>query len=164
MKCKKVVSRKIFWEPIIALYNVKKGQFAQIKPELITALERQALIVRAGGHTLRYVLPDSYAQLASKEQRIGKRYVTLEVEQMLMALQRNTLKIGELEETLADSLNRNQLKYLINKLYEDRIISSEGTGRGTKYKITAPYDVLHGDGLISSVISDLREKYASETG
>ena len=79
-----------------------------------------------------------------------------------MALQGNTLKIGELEKMLAGSLNRNQLKYLITKLYEDQVISSEGIGRGTKYKIAEPYDTLHGDGLTGTVVADLREKYAGE--
>lgn len=149
-------------EQIIALYKIKLGHFAQIKPELITTLEKQGLISRVGGHTLRYVLPKSYSQLASKEQRIAKKYITLEVEQFLMALQGNTLKIGELEKMLAGSLNRNQLKYLITKLYEDQVISSEGIGRGTKYKIAEPYDTLHGDGLTGTVVADLREKYAGE--
>ncbi len=147
-------------EHIIALYKVKLGLSAQVKPELITTLEKQKLIVRAGGHTLRYVLPDSYAQLATKEQRISKRYITLEVEQFLNALQGSTLKIAEIESALSGSLNRNQLKYLVSKLGEDGVIVTEGAGRATRYKVVAPYDALRGDALTDSVITALREKYS----
>lgn len=73
-------------EQIIALYKVKLGLSAQVKPELIAALEKQRLIARAGGNSLRYVLPDSYSELASRQQRIGKRYITREVEQMVTIL------------------------------------------------------------------------------
>lgn len=149
-------------EQIIALYKVKMGHYAQVKPELIAALEKQKLIVRAGGNSLRYVLPDSYAQLASREQRIGKRYITREVEQFLTALQGSTLKIAEIEKVLAGSLNRNQLKYLISKLWEDGIVVTEGAGRATRYKMKVPYGGLHGDALSHAVIKVLREKHSAD--
>ncbi|MBK6825604.1 MAG: putative DNA binding domain-containing protein [Chitinophagaceae bacterium] len=149
-------------EQIIALYKVKQGLSAQVKSELIATLEKQKLIVRAGGNTLRYVLPDSYSQLASKEQRIGKRYITREVEQFLTVLQGSTLKIAEIEQALAGSLNRNQLKYLISKLWEDHIVDTEGSSRATRYRIKIPFDTLSGDALSDAVIKVLREKHGAE--
>lgn len=148
-------------EQIIALYKVKSGLSAQVKPELISVLEKQKLIVRAGGHTLRYVLPDSYSQLATKEQRIGKRYITKEVEQFLTVLQGSTLKTTEIEIALGGSLNRNQLRYLITKLDEDGIVVPEGLGRATRYKMTATYEALRGDALTDAVIKALREKHGA---
>jgi len=77
-----------------------------------------------------------------------------------MAIQGKVLKIGELEEVLAGALNRNQIKYLITKLFEDNVIATEGAGRGTRYKITAPLEVLRGDPLINEVLASLRAWHA----
>lgn len=104
------------------------GNVAQF---MIASLERQGLIIKVGGHILRYVLPKSYALLTAKQQ-IGRWYVTREIEQLLVVLQGSSLKIGNKEQALTGSLNRNQLKYLVSKLYKDGIIRSEGTGRNTK--------------------------------
>jgi ATP-dependent DNA helicase RecG len=147
-------------EQITALHKVKTGQFTAIKQETIQVLERQGLVVRAGGHTQRYVLPDAYAQLSSGEQRIGKRYLTREIEQILIPLQDNALKIGELGKALSGALNRNQLRFLINKLYADEIIISEGQGRGTKYKLADGYASLRRESLTDAVITTLRDKYS----
>jgi hypothetical protein len=45
---------------------------------------------------------------------------------------------------------------LITKLFEDKIITTESAGRGTRYKIQAPFDVLRGDPLINEVLIALR--------
>jgi len=129
----------------------------------LESLERDGLIVRAGTHSNRYTLPARYYELSSKEKTIGSRYITLEVEQFLLVLQGHTLKIGELEQRLSGSLNRNQIKYLITKLYPDGIVDFEGSGKGTKYKLASQYASLSGDALVSTVISRLRDKYAPVT-
>jgi ATP-dependent DNA helicase RecG len=147
-------------EHIIALYKVKTGQYVPLKAELLVSLEREGLILKVAGHTNRYILPNQYYQLASKEQRIGKRYITSEIEQFLTVLQGNILKIGDLEKALIGSLNRNQIKYMVNKLFEDGIIDVEGAGRGTKYKISSAYTSLKGGTLMNAVVGMLREKYA----
>jgi len=154
-------NQRLSVEEIVTLHKVKSGAFAQVKPDLLVQLERDGLIKRAStsGHTKRYVLRDEYYQVASKEQRIGSRYVVVEVEQFLLAIQGRELKIGDLEEELSSSLNRNQIKYLISKLYQDQILKSSGQGRGTKYFLAEAYASLKGDALISEVVSSLRESF-----
>jgi ATP-dependent DNA helicase RecG len=147
-------------EKIIGLHKVKSGLVGEVKKSVLESLEREALIERAGSHSNRYTLPARYYELASKEKSIGSRYIALEVEQFLLALQGHTLKIGELERRLSGSLNRNQIKYLISKLNPDGIIDSEGSGKGTKYKLSAQYAALSGDALLAEVGFRLREKYA----
>jgi ATP-dependent DNA helicase RecG len=147
-------------EKIIGLYKVKSGLVGEVKRNTLESLERDGLIVRAGSHSNRYTLPQRYYELSSKEKNIGSRYITVEVEQFLLALQGHTLKIGELERRLSGSLSRNQIKYLISKLIPDAIIDSEGSGKGTKYKLAPEYASLSGDSLVSRIISWLREKYA----
>jgi ATP-dependent DNA helicase RecG len=145
-------------EEIITLYKVKQGLFTQVKDTVLYGLERQGLIVKAGGSSQRYVLAENYAALADQEQRIGNRYVVAEVDQFLMAIQGRSLRIGELETLLAGSLNRNQIKYLVNKLYEDEIIQVEGISRGTRYSLKGTFARMPGDALVHAVISHLQDK------
>lgn len=155
-------NQKLSVEEIVGLHKIKSGSFNQLKPELLDRLVREGLIKKASGHTKRYLLPETYYQLSSKEQKIGSRYIAIEVEQFLLVIQGQKIKIGELEIELSGSLNRNQIKYLITKLYEDAIISSVGQGRGTRYILRELYQNLKGDTLVSTAISYLREKYDSK--
>jgi len=93
--------------------------------------------------------------------KIGRRYVVKEIEQLLFALQGNSLKMGALESLLSSSLNRNQLKYLTGKLIEDVIIQKNGEKSGTVYSIGIHYSHLRGNDLINKIIYKLREKYNS---
>jgi ATP-dependent DNA helicase RecG len=147
-------------EKIIGLYKVKSGLVGEIKRDTLDSLGRDGLVTRAGTHSNRYTLPQRYYELSSKEKSIGSRYITLEVEQFLLVLQGHALKIGELEQRLSGSLSRNQIKYLISKLFPDGIVEFEGSGKGTKYKLASQYASLSGDGLVSTVIAWLRDKYA----
>jgi ATP-dependent DNA helicase RecG len=145
-------------EQIIALWKVCAGQFGQVKGHLLASLQKESLISKLTGNTNRYTLNDRYYTLASKEQRIGKRYIVTEVEQFLFALQGQSLKIGELETKLSPSISRNQIKYLISKLFEDKVIQFTGTGRGTRYKMAKAYDTFKGESLAQIVFQTLREK------
>jgi hypothetical protein len=76
-----------------------------------------------------------------------------------MALQGNALKMGELEKNLEESLNRNQIKYLTGKLFEDKVLHKDGKGSGTVYTIHPSYSLLRGDNLLQKIIDYLRNKY-----
>jgi ATP-dependent DNA helicase RecG len=141
---------------IIALNKIKKGQFTDINPETINWLIDRQYIKRSQGHSHRYILADEYEQLAKTEQKIGSKYVVREVERVVTALQGKALKIGELEERLTGALNRNQIKYLVNKLFTDEVITAEGSGRGTRYKLDNRFDEIQGSELIKQVITHLR--------
>jgi hypothetical protein len=138
---------------------VKQGLFAQVKPPVIGRLEKENLITKSSGSSNRYALSDQYSALAAWEQRIGSRYLVAEIDQLLIVTQGKILKIGELEVALADALNPNQIKYLISKLLEDDVIIAEGAGRGTRYKIKAPFDTLRGAQLTNDVLTSLRVRY-----
>jgi ATP-dependent DNA helicase RecG len=128
----------------------------------VAQLEKSGLIHKGSGHSSRYTLSEEYNMLKNDGLKIGKRYISIEIEQLLLALQATTLKIGDLEACLAESLNRNQLKYLISKLTEDKVIQQNGKGRGTFYSITPQYSNLTGDPLVKEVINFLRKKYEVE--
>ena len=153
--------QKLGVEQITGLHNIKLGQFNKVKLEILNQLEKEGLIIRSGGNavTARFTLADAYYRLASKAQRIGNRYVMSEIEVFLQVIQGQLLSIGDLGKALAGSLNRNQIKYLIQKLYDDEVIVSVGSGRGTKYRIADSYSLVKGDALINEVQNILREKH-----
>jgi ATP-dependent DNA helicase RecG len=150
-------------EEIISLYKIKLGLFSSVDEGTLNKLEKERLIIREGTHSRRYILPDLYKNLSDREQNIGSRYVISEVRHFLIAIQGRILPIGELEKLLHEVMNRNQIKYLIGKLYEDEIVTSEGAGRGTKYSLNVVIDHLAGDNLINHVISLLVEQYGQKS-
>jgi Predicted transcriptional regulator containing an HTH domain and an uncharacterized domain shared with the mammalian protein Schlafen len=150
---------KLGVEQIITLCKIRKGIFQNLKTNIVAQLEKQGLIFRASGHTNRYILSAEYHEMVDQEQRIAKRYLTNEIQNILLRLQNGPLKIGELESMLAESLNRNQIKYLLTKLTEDKIVDTTGSASGTKYLLSNEFAGLRGDLLYNSVIKILRERY-----
>ena len=110
-------------------------------------------------YTARYQLSEDYQKLTNDGQRILKRYIIKEIEQLLLVLQGNVLKMGDLEARISDSLNRNQIKYLTVKLFKDEVLSKEGKKSGTFYAISKQFSHLRGDSLIHDVIDHLRKKH-----
>jgi len=150
---------KLGVEQIITLSKIRNGIFRNLKQNIIDQLEKSGLIQKVSGHTNRYSLSDEYDQMVNESLKIGKRYLVKEIEQVLLILQGAKLKMGEVETLLHSSLNRNQLKYLLNKLVEDQILKTEGIGRGTKYIISEKFSALSGDSLSGRVIDELKAKY-----
>ena len=150
---------KLDVEHILALYKIKRGRFAAVKAATLNYLEREKLIKKTSGHTNRYVLADTYEEVASKEQRIGNRYLVTEVESILEALYGNPISIGELEKELEGFSNRNQIKYLLAKLYEDVVVEIVGRGKGTKYQLVEWLASLPVDKMKDALVNTLKEKY-----
>jgi ATP-dependent DNA helicase RecG len=150
---------KLGVEQIITLCKIRNGIFQHLKSEIVSQLERSGLIEKVSGHTNRYTLSSEYHTLVNDGLKIGKRYIAKEVELILLALQGNVLKIGDLEELLKDSLSRNQINYLKLKLMEDDILKVEGKIKGARYSIADKYADLRGDALVGAVITELRSKH-----
>jgi len=154
---------KLGVEQIITLFKINRGIFQHLKTSVLAQLEKSGLIKRVSGHSNRYTLSDMYDQLVNDGLKIGKRYLVKEVENLIIQLQGNVLKIGELEDRLSEFINRNQIKYLINKLTEDNVIQHQGVGKGTKYLLSESYAHLRGDLLSAKIVHTLREKYENIT-
>lgn len=150
---------KLGVEQIITLSKIRNGIFQNLKSEIVGQLEKSGLIEKVSGHTTRYTLPEEYHALLNEGLKIGKRYLVKEVEVLLLALQGSTLKIGDLELLLVDSLSRNQIKYLLGKLVEDDVITKDGQQRGTRYSIVEKLNLMRGDTLVNTVFNELRKKY-----
>lgn len=150
---------KLGVEQIITLCKIRNGIFQNLKAEIVGQLEKSGLIEKISGHTNRYTLSQEYHALVNDGLKIGKRYLVKEIELILLALQGNALKIGDLEDLLKDSLSRNQINYLKMKLMEDEVLKVEGKIKGARYSIADKYADLRGDVLLSAVITELRGKY-----
>lgn len=150
---------KLGVEQIITLSKIRNGIFQNLKMEIVSQLEKSGLIEKGSGHTNRYTLSQEYYALVNDGLIIGKRYLVKEIELILLALQGNALKMGELEKNLEASLNRNQIKYLTGKLFDDEVLSKDGKGSGTSYTIHKSFSVLRGEVLIQNVVSFLNSKY-----
>jgi len=150
---------KLGVEQIITLCKIRNGIFQNLKSEIVSQLEKSGLIEKISGHTNRYTLSQEYHALVNDSLKIGKRYLVKEIELILLALQGNALKIGDLEDLLKDSLSRNQINYLKMKLMEDEVLKVEGRIKGARYSIADKYADLRGDVLLSAVIAELRGRY-----
>lgn len=151
---------KLGVEQIITLCKIKNGLFQQLNPSIVSQLEKSNLIVKlSGGHTNRYVLSGEYHQLVNNDSKIAKRYLVREIELIVLALQGNALKVGDLEMKLKDSLSRSQVKYVLTKLMEDGILKTSGQIKGTRYLLLENFADLRGDLLVNEVINHLRSKY-----
>ncbi|MDD3323004.1 MAG: ATP-binding protein [Paludibacter sp.] len=146
---------KLGVEQIITLYKIHDGLLQGLNSEIVGQLERIGLIEKVSGHTNRYTLSREYEDLVKNELTIGN-FVVKEVELLLISLQGNALKVGEMEKSLSAYLSRNQIKYLLEKLIEDDIIKVEGKFKGARYSIVDKYVDLRGDKLINEVIIELR--------
>ena len=78
---------------------------------------------------------------------------------IVLALQGNALKVGDLESRLQNSLTRSQVKYLLTKLMEDDIVKTSGQIKGTRYLLLETFADLRGDLLVNEIVNYLRSKY-----
>lgn len=150
---------KLGVEQIITLYKVRKGIFAHLKENIVSQLLTLGLIRPVSTHTNRYILTEDFHKLEGEMQMIGKKYIATEVESIVLLLQGKKMKIGEIEQYLKNSLNRNQIKYLLSKLKDDEILITEGVAGGTKYFLSDLYKDLRGELLINKVVEDLKAKF-----
>ena len=150
---------KLGVEQIITLCKIRNGISQNLKAETVRQLEKSGLIEKVSGHTNRYTLSQEYHALVNDGMKIGKRYIVKEIELVLLALQGNNLKIGDLQEILKNSLSRNQISYLKMKLMEDNVLKVVGRIKGARYSIADKYADLRGDVLLSAVIAELRARY-----
>ncbi len=146
---------KLGVEQIITLYNIRNGNFQKLNKDIVQQLERAKLINRTSGHSLKFVLNDAFYDLEDKNNRIG-RYLVPELTSIILIIQAEEIKVGELEQKLNNKINRSQIKYILKKLREDNIIVTKGKGSGTKYLIHSKYENLRGDLLIEAILKELR--------
>lgn len=150
---------KLGVEQIITLCKINKGMFTKLDQKIVSELEKANLIVKVSPGSHKYILTSEYQNLYEQSLKIANRYLIEEIKLVVFELQDTKLKIGDIECKLEGFLNRNQIKYLISKLYDDEVVDKEGVGRGTYYLLNKQFDSFRGDSLMNEIISFLKKKY-----
>ena len=65
--------------------------------------------------------------------------------------QNDLLNMTDFTEIFEGKLTRNQVKYMIEKLVKDNVLTSEGTGKGTKYRL----NVVDAEGDLFDLIKEV---------
>ncbi len=146
-------------EQIITLFKINKGMYTNLDNKIVVELEKANLIEKVSPVSNRYVLASQYQNLYEQTLKIGNRYLIEEIKIVVFELQDTKLKIGEIESKLQGYLNRNQIKYLISKLYEDDVVDKDGIGRGTSYFLNKQFESFRGDSLMNEITAFLNKKY-----
>ena len=138
---------------------MRDGNFADLKSGIIDQLIQNGLIKKVYKSSSKYSLSDVYYAVANSNSKIQERYTIKDIEIILLSLQGTKKKVGEIEQDLSQSLNRNQIKYLLTKLQEDGVVQTQGKVKGTQYFITDELNQLRGMGLVGAVLDTLKKKH-----
>ena len=119
----------------IALHNIKEGKSEGINTQLLQELEQEELIKRSGGSASeKYVLADKYFDIKNTASEVGG-FRIIDLERVLNVLKDNPVaKMKDFVAAFDNDLNREQVRYLIDKLV-DVVIDKQGTGSGTTYSL-----------------------------
>ncbi|MDX1829300.1 MAG: ATP-binding protein [Lutibacter sp.] len=119
----------------IALHNIKEGKSEGINAQLLQELEQEELIKRSGGSASeKYVLADKYFDIKNTASEVGG-FRIIDLERVLNVLKDNPVaKMKDFVAAFDNDLNREQVRYLIDKLV-DVVIEKQGTGSGTTYSL-----------------------------
>jgi len=120
---------------IIGLHHIKEGKSDIVEGGILESLEKEGTIKRAGGTaSAKYVLADEYFELKNQEAEIGG-FRTIDLERVLDVFKTTKdAKMANFIDAFKEDLNRDQVKYLIEKL-SGRILIKEGSGSGTYYTL-----------------------------
>ncbi|MFF5384323.1 ATP-binding protein [Pedobacter suwonensis] len=125
---------------VIALAKIRDGHSIGLDPAILTKLERNSLISRIGaGKSQKYILGEDYQALSAAPLLIGT-YGASELSTIIKALSPDKgIRIGTIVGAFNEKLTREQVKYLIEKLVDDKVIERAGTANTTTYKIDAKF-------------------------
>lgn len=119
----------------IALYNIKEGKSESVDANILVELEEEKFIKRSGGSASdKYVLADKYFTLKNTPSVIGG-FRIIDLERVLnVFMDSSSAKMKDFVAAFDGDLNREQVKYLIDKLV-DVVIEKQGSGSGTTYSL-----------------------------
>jgi len=119
----------------IALHNIKEGKSEGIDAKLLEELEKEELIKRSGGSTSeKYVLADTYFDIKNTPSDVGG-FRIIDLERVLNVFKDNpTVKMKDFVSAFDGDLNREQVRYLIDKLI-NVVLDKQGSGSGTTYSL-----------------------------
>jgi ATP-dependent DNA helicase RecG len=121
---------------LITMNKVCKGVSSGLDADVVQKLLAQNLIKRSGKTTSEiYTLGDKYFEIAQTEDEIAG-YRPIYISMIAEGYQKkDKLNMSDFAEIFAESLTRDQVRYMVEKLVKDNVLIPEGTGKGTKYRL-----------------------------
>lgn len=121
---------------LITLDKIRRGVLSGLDADIIQKLLRENLIKRSGKTTSEiYTLGDKYFEITQTEDEIAG-YRPIYLSMIAEGYQKNDkLTMSDFVEIFAESLTRDQVRYMVEKLVKDNVLIPEGTGKGTKYRL-----------------------------
>ena len=129
---------------ILGLHQIKEGRSEGIDTAILEKLEQLKLIKRVGGTASdKYVLSNLYFELKNGSSEIAG-FRTLDIQRILRTFneETTTAKMMDFVSIFNGDLNREQVKYLVDKL-TGLILKKEGIGRGTTYSLISGLNNLN---------------------
>ena len=120
---------------VIGLFHVKEGKSELVEESVLHGLYEHGNVTKTGGNASdRYVLSEEYYSLKNQSPEIGG-FRIIDLERVLEVFKhQDKAKMGDFIAVFDKDLNRDQVRYLINKLI-DKLIIKEGAGSGTYYRL-----------------------------
>lgn len=121
---------------LITMDKIRRGISSGLDADVVQKLLTQNVIKRSGKTTSEiYTLGDKYFEIAQTEDEIAG-YRPIYINMIADGYQKkDKLTMGDFVEMFVGRLTRDQVRYMTEKLVKDNVLTPEGTGKGTKYKL-----------------------------
>ena len=121
---------------LITLDKIRRGISSGLNTGIVQKLLTQKVIKRSGKTTSEiYTLGDKYFEIAQTEDEISG-YRPIYLNMIAEGFKQNDLlSMNDFTEIFEEKLKRNQVKYMVEKLVKDNVLTPEGMGKGTKYRL-----------------------------
>ncbi len=140
---------------LITMDKIRRGISSGLDADVVQKLLTQNVIKRSGKTTSEiYTLGDRYFDIAQTKDEIAG-YRPIYISMITDGYQKkDKLTMGDFTQIFEGKLQRHQVKYMIEKLVKDNVLISEGTGKGTKYRL----NVDDSKGELFGLVKEMLEK------
>ena len=125
---------------LMTLDKVRQGISTDLFEESVEKLQREGLIKSQSSADKKYVLSDLYYEI-SKQPAYIKEYRIRDLQIVAGCFQQaKEVPMKDFVDAFDNQLSRGQIKYLVLKLENDRLIEKKGGGRSIKYNLNSKID------------------------
>ena len=125
---------------LLTLDKVRQGISTDLHELSVEKLQREGLIKSQSSADKKYVLADLYYEIAQQPAYI-KEYRASDLQIIAGCFEKAAaVSMKKFVDAFGNQLSRGQIKYLVQKLEEERLIVKEGLGRWSNYKLSEKID------------------------
>ncbi|GHU59335.1 hypothetical protein FACS189411_16030 [Bacteroidia bacterium] len=125
---------------LLTLDKIRQGISTDLLDSSVDKLQREGLIKSQSSADRKYVLGDLYYEISQQPAYI-KEYRISDLQIVAGCFEKaNNIAMSDFVNAFGENLSRMQIKYLISKLEEERLIIKSGLGRHTRYNVDINID------------------------